>query len=114
MGYFSIAMGDMTPLFSAAMQGKLAEVERILSASPADLETKDKNGYTPLAVASAEGHLAVVQALVRAGADKEVKAENGFTPLTVASLNGHQAVVEALVRAGAAKRRRRTSSGKPR
>jgi ankyrin repeat protein len=54
----------MTPLLSAAMQGKLPEVERILSESRADLETKDTNGCTPLVVASANGHLAVVEALV--------------------------------------------------
>ena len=100
---FSVALGDMTPLFSAAMQGKLAEVERILSASRADLETKDTNGCTPLVVASLNGHLAVVEALVRAGAEKEAKAVNGFTPLTAASGHGHLAVAEALVRAGADK-----------
>ena len=58
---------------------------------------------TPLMAASANGHLAVVEALVRAGADKEAKDLNGCTPLIIASDNGRLTVVEALVRAGADK-----------
>ena len=36
-----VPMGETTPLFSAAQRGELTEVERILSVSPADLETKE-------------------------------------------------------------------------
>ena len=80
-------MGETTPLFSAAQRGELAEVERILSVSPAaDLETKDEDGSTPLMEASCNGHMEVVEALARAGADKEAKDENGYTPLMMASL----------------------------
>ena len=49
----------------------MVDVERILSASIADLESKDEEGCTPLILASVMDHLAVVQALVRAGAEKE-------------------------------------------
>ena len=68
-------MGHMTPLHSAAVHGKLADVERILSASTADLEAKDDQGATPLILASVMDHLAVVAALLRAGAEKEAKSD---------------------------------------
>ena len=73
-------MGHTTPLHLAARRGELAEVERILSASPADLEAKDDDGFTPLIVASCNGHLAVVEVLLRAGAEKERRRPRTGTP----------------------------------
>ena len=73
-------MGHTTPLHLAARRGELAEVERILSTSSADLESKDEHGLTPLMVASVIGHLEVVQALARAGAEKEATAVRTGAP----------------------------------
>ena len=64
--------------------------------------------FTPLREreASLQGHLAVVEALLRAGADKEAKNADGVTLLYGASaaghlavVQGHPAVVQALLRA---------------
>jgi ankyrin repeat protein len=96
-------MGHTTPLHSAAQRGELVEVERVLNTSPADLEAKAQDGYTPLMEASDRGHLAIVQALVQAGAQKEARSIHGTTPLILASDRGHLAVVQALVQAGAEK-----------
>jgi ankyrin repeat protein len=45
------------------------------------MEAKGIDGCTPLVWASGNGHLAAVEALVRAGADKEAKAVDGCAPL---------------------------------
>ena len=54
----------------------------------------------PLCVASQDGHLQVVEALLRVpGIDVNAGNEEGWTPLFLASCNGHLQVVEALLRA---------------
>jgi ankyrin repeat protein len=47
------------------------------------------------------GHLAVTEALVKAGAVVNEAAADGATPVFIAALNGYLAVTEALVKAGA-------------
>lgn len=59
-------------------------------------------GATPLYLACQEGHLHVVEFLVKAfGADVHLRAHDGMTCLHAAAHMGHQAVVEWLVSAGA-------------
>jgi hypothetical protein len=56
---------------------------------------------TALGMASREGHLDVVLALLAKGADVNAKASNGLTALVQASLHDHLAVVQALLANGA-------------
>ena len=59
-------------------------------------------GFTPLYVASEEGHAKVVFLLLEANADPNIQSSNDYyTPLCVASLNGHTDVVSLLLRANA-------------
>ena len=51
--------------------------------------------------AAAEGHAAVVAALLEAGADVHAKLESGFTPVFFAAREGHIDVVRTLLEAGA-------------
>ena len=56
------------------------------------------NGATPLYLACQEGHLPVVEYLVKdCGADVHLKAHDGMTCLHAASHMGHQTVVVWLV-----------------
>ena len=68
----------------------------------ADVDAKDEpRGQTALMWAAAEGHAAVVQALIAAGADVHARLPSGFTPLLFAVRQGHIGVVRALLEAGA-------------
>lgn len=55
-------------------------------------------GATPLYLACQEGHLHVVEYLVKdCGADVHLRAQDGMTPLHAAAHMGHQALVVWLV-----------------
>ncbi len=69
----------------------------------ADVNMKDKQGFTPLILAAQMGHTAVVQALIEAGAnaDSEGPAGCGITALMLARWACQLEIVEALTRVGA-------------
>lgn len=53
-----------------------------------------KNGATPLYLACQEGHLEVVQYLVKdCGAEPSIRANDGMTPLHAAAQMGHNTVI---------------------
>lgn len=72
------------------------------AASAAPCGAADNNGRTPLHEAAANGHTAVVEALIAAGAAVNATDSCGRTPLHEAAMKGHMAVVSALIAAGAA------------
>jgi ankyrin repeat protein len=59
------------------------------------------DGITPLMAASGNGHIAVVNSLLKAGADVNKANKQGGTPLYYASQNGHIAIVDSLLKAKA-------------
>ncbi len=77
-----------TALHTAAFKGHLDIVDAILK-TPAGLlhqNTKGMKGeYTPIYVASQNGHIEVVKRLLAAGADPNLKNNVGFTALDIAS-----------------------------
>ncbi|SBU98247.1 FOG: Ankyrin repeat [Streptomyces sp. Ncost-T6T-1] len=90
------------PLTAAAKAGDLGEVERLIAAGAPVEERMPVVGtfdddYTPLGMASREGHVDIVRVLLDAGADpgREVGLMRG-TPVHEAGYWGHADVLRAL------------------
>eukprot|EP00746_Dinoflagellata_sp_MGD_P112008 gnl/MRDRNA2_/MRDRNA2_48881_c0_seq1.p1 gnl/MRDRNA2_/MRDRNA2_48881_c0~~gnl/MRDRNA2_/MRDRNA2_48881_c0_seq1.p1 ORF type:complete len:1164 (-),score=239.84 gnl/MRDRNA2_/MRDRNA2_48881_c0_seq1:267-3758(-) len=73
---------NQTPLFFAAQAGR-ARLCEILLEKKADVNAKDKNGETPLHVASKKNHWDCVQTLVMYGASTTLKNEKKKAPVDV-------------------------------
>ncbi|KTW29725.1 hypothetical protein T552_00932 [Pneumocystis carinii B80] len=93
--------------FIASRFGDL-ETIKTLELSPIDLFHKNNEGNTALHMASANGHMEVVQFLlsqyskINNGSDYlSIKNQSGNTPLHWAAMNGHDKIVCELVKAGA-------------
>lgn len=71
-------------LLDAATQGRTASVQDLV-AKGAPLETKDKNGRTPLMLAAQHGHAATVQVLLEKGADPAARDQAGATAWVLAT-----------------------------
>jgi ankyrin repeat protein len=93
--------GGETPLMTAARTGIVGAVKALLSHG-AHVDSKDeRRGQTALMWAAAEGHAAVVQALIDAHADVHARVPSGFTPLLFAVREGRIEAVRVLLKAGA-------------
>lgn len=90
-----------TPLSHAASRGSLEITELLIQTKKVALDSRDKDGVSPLHYASREGHADCVRALLRAGANPNITENYGFTPLHEAAENGHAEVARALLEAGA-------------
>ncbi len=95
------AQGDgMTALHWAAMSGDL-ELAQMLVFAGANVRATTRLGtYTPLFLASQQGHAPVIQALLQAGSDLKAGTPNGTSPLMVAAASGKVDAVKALLDAG--------------
>ena len=93
---------DPFALHAAAQQGDAALVQELLGKGLAP-STFDDLGMTPLHYAAQEGHLPVIDLLLRAGADVDAHDERriGNTPLGEVAGNCSYEVAERLIAAGA-------------
>ena len=85
-------------LHKACDKGNIEAVKQHL-ADGADVNTKDKYGWTPLRYA-ANGHKEIVRLLIAKGADVNAKTLSGWTSLHGAAIDGHKEVAELLIAAG--------------
>jgi len=91
-------------LLKAAEMGRTRGVEMLIS-NGVDVTYASPKGDTPLHLAAANGHTAVVDCILSHGGvmDKtDALDEKGLTPLHRAAMNGHVGVVRLLVERGAA------------
>jgi Ankyrin repeats (3 copies)/Ankyrin repeats (many copies) len=86
-----------TPLWWAAKNGRVDQVERLL-ARGADPNAADIDGETPLHAAARWGRVEVVEVLVAHRANPGVKALYGVTPLQVAVMEAQAGAARALLR----------------
>jgi uncharacterized protein len=87
-------------LFRSIENGDSAEFARLLDAG-VDLSAKNRNGETPLYVASEKGELEMARTLIARGADAKARTPNGETVLHAASMIESAALTTDLIRAGA-------------
>ncbi len=94
--------GGHTGLHLAAMRNAEESVKRLLSLK-AQVDSRDEQGNTPLALAAQEGSFEAASLLIKNGADLESRKldETGATPLIIAALSGHESVVQLLLISGA-------------
>ena len=86
-----------TPLIIAAANGSVRLVERLLE-TKARVGAKDDDGHTPMHHACDQGHMSVVEVLIK-NKKMEFRAqkESSHTPMTAAIRAGHQHIVKLLL-----------------
>ena len=87
-------------LVDASAAGDTAEVSRLLDAG-AIVDVHARDDWTPLTIASREGHADVVQLLVKRGASVNLVEVGGHTALFWARKYAHSDVEKILLDAGA-------------
>ena len=92
--------GKHGTIHSAAGGGDIEAVKKFL-ATGADVNVKDKRGFTPLHWASISGHKEAAELLIDNGADVNAMRGGGGTPLSYAASWGHEEIVELLIANGA-------------
>jgi ankyrin repeat protein len=90
-----------TPLIAASTTNVRERCVELLLDAGAQLEARDRDGWTALYCASRYNHPAVVSILLAAGARVDSATDNGTTPLMIAAINGHSDVARLLLDAGA-------------
>ncbi|KAF5273820.1 hypothetical protein FQA39_LY00935 [Lamprigera yunnana] len=84
-------------LHLAAMKGDEMLLRRILDSGKVHTDCKDKDGTTPLILASANGHYECVKELLEQGADPTLKRVTGTTALFFAAQGGFLDIVQILL-----------------
>ena len=85
-----------TALYITARSGDIELVELLLSSSAAPNQPENIKRWTPLIIASIEGHATVVELLLEAGADKQQKDCRGWTSSDHAAYRGHMEICKIL------------------
>ena len=70
-------------IYDAVEDGNIEVVKQHLAAGT-DVNSKDKDGWTPLHEAASEGHNKIIELLVAKGADVNAKDDDGETPVDAA------------------------------
>jgi hypothetical protein len=83
----------------AAKAGRIERVAALLQEG-AKVNSRDRNGDSPLNMAASKGDLALVELLLAANADVNLANLAGVTPLMGAAFSGHAGMVRKLIAAG--------------
>ena len=97
-----------------ASAGGHFELVQLLLRRGADVEHRDKKGFTSLILAAAAGHLQVVNVLLEHGSDTEAQLEQTKdTALSLACSGGRHEIAESLLKHGANREHRNASDYTP-
>jgi ankyrin repeat protein len=80
----------------AATAGRHREIALLLIAAGAELDGRQRHGWTPLLAAADHGDGDVVAALLAAGADPSAANDDGLRPADAARAKGHAALADEL------------------
>jgi len=103
LSHFDVTYGEEQPsrtLHDAAVAGDANEINALLSKG-ANIEQKNRMGWTPLLTALNNNQFAVAELLLAKGADAKAADNRGETALGLAVKAGQKALVEQLVAKGA-------------
>ncbi|KAH0536663.1 hypothetical protein FGG08_006489 [Glutinoglossum americanum] len=93
---------EKTPLMHAVERGDPVIVQILKYwREDLDLEYRDSEGKTALAMAACKGGEGMIEGLINAGAEVETAAFGEVTPLMQAASNGHAEAADALIRSRA-------------
>ncbi|MFZ2148819.1 MAG: ankyrin repeat domain-containing protein [Sedimentisphaerales bacterium] len=92
--------GPSQPLHDAARDGDIDQVQLLISQG-ADVNEKNRMGWTPLHTAIRNRQQALIEPLIAKGADVNAKDNSGQTPLLAAVYVGQKDTVELLIAKGA-------------
>jgi uncharacterized protein len=87
-------------LVIAARAGQVERVRQLLEEG-AQVNSRDRNGDSPLNMAAARGNVALVELLLVAKADVQLANLAGVTPLMAGAFSGNADIVRGLLAAGA-------------
>ncbi|MGC8743255.1 MAG: ankyrin repeat domain-containing protein [Verrucomicrobiia bacterium] len=96
----SVKIAFSAEIHTAAENGDLETVKKLVGQNPELINLPDREGKTPLHYASAKGQLAVVEWLVKNGANVNARNSSGITPLYLAKGFGKKDVAEFLEKHG--------------
>jgi ankyrin repeat protein len=85
-------------IHDAVNRNDLAEVRRLISANPNLVFSKDKDGFTPLHLAAANGYKEIAELLLVSNASVKARDNHESTPLHQAAASGdHADLIELLI-----------------
>ena len=87
-------------LVRAAEEGDIQYIRNLLDHG-ADINTRDKKGYTALIIATQYKYIVIIRLLLDRGADPNISSVYGDTSLIYASFGGRTDIVRLLLRYGA-------------
>uniref|UniRef100_A0A671RXH9 Serine/threonine-protein phosphatase 6 regulatory ankyrin repeat subunit A-like n=1 Tax=Sinocyclocheilus anshuiensis TaxID=1608454 RepID=A0A671RXH9_9TELE len=90
-----------SPLHFTAASRQGALCLELLIANRANVNSKSKDGKTPLHMAAIHGRYSRSQAIIQNGAEIDSEDENGNSPLHIAARYGHELLINTLITNGA-------------
>lgn len=89
----------LTALHIAVGNGNIAAIKILLSRG-ADINSKAREGSTPLLLAITDDNAKIAKILIENGADVNLAMDQGMTPLIAAVMTGHVDIVKILLNKG--------------